>query len=231
MKRVLLLFPWVISTAVATSVTLADSPDWHSLPDEQAAPIRKSLPMETKEISTNPEAGTSAILVEIPTPEKSNTSSQLWQRRVNAVAGAKASVTETGYYTVSTEGGTSFGPLPGAYLVFTSPNPDERPHILILMGFAHDKSYSVYFYSRENPAKLSVDIPFVKSYLSRMSFSDVDLSEKSANAAPENSAYKIGWMVGYIIVPLGLVAFGMGLSFLCYWLFRQKPHPDSSETT
>lgn len=223
-----LLFPWVISTAAATSVTLADSPDWQPLSEEQTAPIRKNFTVGMKDFSTNSGAGASALFLELPVPKESN-SSKLRHQRVNTVAGAKASVTEAGYKTTA-EGEASFGPLPGAYLVFTSPHPEARPHILMLIGFSQDKLYSVTFYSNEKPTTLSVDLPFIQSYLSRISFSDIRLPEEGG-VDPDSEAYKIGQMVGYLIVPVLLVAIGGGLAYLSYrLLFRKKPEPDSQET-
>ena len=145
----LLLFPWVIATATATSLTLADSPGWQALSDEQTAPIRKNFALAMRDFSVNAESGASALFLELPVPKGSG--GTLQHQRVNVVAGAKSSVIKNGY-TATTEGETPFGPLPGAFVVFTSPNPEERPHILMLMGFSRDKLYSATFYSKENPA-------------------------------------------------------------------------------
>ena len=61
----------------------------------------------------------------------------------------------------------------------------------------------------------------MKSYFSRMSFSDVQLPEIGVDT--NSAAYKIGHMIGYILVPFLLLGIGGGFSYLIYRLFRKKP--------
>ena len=203
--RLFILFVAFSSFVLATTLSLEDSPNWQVPEGDQRGLLTAKPGVITREISYSEKFGATVVLLEMEPPAQERAKG-LAQMKVNVRGGFVHGISKSGH-TVTEHGDMEFGPLPGSYITAVNRNNTPVSVLISVGGYAADKLYSISFYVKKEPDVPAPDALFVKDYLSRLRFSDVQ-QPISVQANPESRAFKVGQLLGYLSIPLLLLVGG-----------------------
>ncbi len=218
MKPTFVLFILCSVLARATTITVSNSPDWVPASDAQVAPIRAIYGLGLRDFSfSRKHAGVAIMLVDMKNDSPRVTFDHI---KGPIYAGFQKSVKDSGI-TAGQPQDTPFGPLPGFCVLSPMMAKGTPLHSLSVFGVSKDRVYSVVAYFPANTTDTSITNPAYLDYMSRLSFSEVELPP--ANDSAHEMGRRIGYFIGrYGVIPAVIGLVGGGTAGLLFFLNRRK---------